>query len=137
MKKVKGFSEAEKTAMKDRVEELKRDKKDGEKAVLEKIEQMPEPDRSLAKKLHALIKKTAPTLTSRTWYGMPAYANKEDKVICFFQNASKFKVRYATLGFSDVANLDEDDMWPTSFALKKLTSTEEEKITALINKAIN
>ena len=104
--------------------------------MLEKIAEMPKPDRVLAERLHAIIKESAPDLSPRTWYGMPAYA-KDGKVVCYFQSAHKFKSRYATLGFNDAANLDEGAMWPTSFALKELTATEEEKITALVKKAVN
>lgn len=134
-KSSKGFSDFEKAAMKERALELARDKKDGESALLEKIAEMPPSDRSIAERLHAIIKANAPTLLSKTWYGMPAYANKDGKVVCFFQSAVKFKARYATLGFSDVAKLDEGSMWPTSFALKKLTSAEEVKIISLLKKA--
>jgi len=109
---------------------------DGEAAVLEKIAEMPEPDRSMAERLHTLIKEAAPELSPRTWYGMPAYA-KDGKVVCFFQNSQKFKSRYSTLGFSDVANLDEGDMWPTSFALQELTPEVEERIRELVRKAVS
>ncbi|HEX7467271.1 MAG TPA: DUF1801 domain-containing protein [Methanobacterium sp.] len=111
-------------------------KANGESEVLAKIADMPEPDRAMGERLHSIIKGSAPDLMPRLWYGMPAYA-KDGKVICFFQNASKFKTRYATLGFSDKANLDEDNMWPTSFALKELTSNEEARITALVKKAVS
>ena len=134
-KKFKGFTDEEHGAMKDRIQELRADKADGEGAVLAKIAEMPEPDRTMAKRLHAIIKESAPTLSPRLWYGMPAYA-KDDKVVCFFQTAQKFKTRYATFGFSDKANLDEDAMWPTAFALKGLTATEEAKIAALVKKAV-
>src|SRR5881396_904242 len=117
-RKFKGFTDEERAAMKDRVQELKADKADGESAVLAKIATMEEPDRAMAKRLHAIIKASAPALSSTTWYGMPAYA-KDGKVICFFQDARKFKSRYATLGFSDKANIDDGTMWPTSFALKE------------------
>ena len=110
-------------------------KADGENTVLAKIAEMPEPDRTMGEKLHNIIKATVPTLSPRLWYGMPAYA-RDGKVICFFQNAQKFKTRYSTLGFSDNAKLDEDNMWPTSYALKELTATEEAKITALVKKAV-
>jgi len=136
-KDVKGFSDEERDAMKERVQEMRADKADGESAVLAKIAQMPEPDRAMAKRLHSIIKDRAPELSPKTWYGMPAYANKEGKVVCFFQSAHKFKYRYATLGFNDGANLDEGDMWPTSFALKKLTADEEAKIGALVKKAVS
>ena len=112
-------------------------KADGEAAVLAKIAEMPEPDRAMAKRLHAIIKASAPVLSPKTWYGMPAYANKNGKVICFFQNAQKFKSRYATFGFNDLANLDEGAMWPTSFALTELTAAEEARIGALVKKAVS
>ena len=135
-KKSKGFSDEEKAAMKERARELKAEaeKADGENAALAAIAALPEPDRSMAKRLHAIIKTSAPTLSPKTWYGMPAYA-KDDKVVCFFTPASKFKTRYSTFGFNDTANLDEGDMWPTSFALKKLTTADEAKIGALVKKA--
>lgn len=136
MNKSKGFSDAERGAIQERAKELLNDKSDGENAVLQAIAKMSEPDKTIANKLHALIKKIAPTLTPKTWYGFPAYANKDGKVVCFFQYAGKFKTRYATLGFSDSANLDDSDMWPVTFALKKLTSVEEAKIVALVKKAI-
>ena len=112
------------------------DKADGEIKVLEKIADMPEPDRAMGERLHSIIMDNVPVLTPRLWYGMPAYA-KDDKVVCFFQNAQKFKTRYSTLGFSDKANLDDGNMWPTSFALKELTVKEEERIIALVKKAVN
>jgi uncharacterized protein YdhG (YjbR/CyaY superfamily) len=133
---VKGFSDEERAAMKERILELRADKKDGEKAVQAKIEAMPEPDRSMAKRIHEIVKENAPELSPKTWYGMPAYANKDGKVICFFTAASKFNSRYATLGFNDDANLDEGSMWPVSFGLKKLTASEEAKIAALVKKAV-
>ncbi len=133
-KKSKGFTDEERAAMRERVQELKADKADGESAVLAKIAGMPEPDRAMGRRLHAIIKASAPALTPRLWYGMPAYA-KDGKVVCFFQAAQKFKTRYATLGFSDEANLDEDAMWPTAFALKGLTAAEEARIEALVKKA--
>ncbi len=133
-KKVESFSDEEREAMKERIQEL-RSAKDGEELVLEKINSMPEPDRSLAKKFHEIVKKNAPELTPRTWYGMPAYA-KADKVICWFQDANKFKARYANIGFSDKANLDEGEMWPIAYAVKKLTPTEETKISSLVKKAV-
>lgn len=133
----KTFTEEERAAMRERALELKAGKADGEKIVLAKIAQMPEPDRSLAKRVHTIIRASAPTLLPKTWYGMPAYANKEGKVVCFFQGAAKFKYRYATLGFNDPANLDEGAMWPTTFALKKLTSAEEARIAALVKKAVS
>src|SRR6266513_2981551 len=135
-KKFKGFTDEERAAMKDRVQELKADKSNGESAVLAKIAEMREPDRAMAKRLHAIIKASAPALSPKLWYGMPAYA-KDDKVVCFFQNAQKFKTRYATFGFSDKANLDDGAMWPVAFALKELTATEEARIGALVKKAIS
>ncbi|HZV52282.1 MAG TPA: DUF1801 domain-containing protein [Candidatus Dormibacteraeota bacterium] len=111
-------------------------KADGESDVLAKIAEMPEPDRTMAERLHAIIKASAPDLSPKTWYGMPAYA-RNGKVVCFFQNAQKFNARYATLGFSDAANLDEGNMWPTSFALKELTAAEEARIAALVRKAVS
>ncbi|OGK15175.1 hypothetical protein A3H80_02915 [Candidatus Roizmanbacteria bacterium RIFCSPLOWO2_02_FULL_37_19] len=138
-----GFTDEERTAMKERALELRaearasKNKAEGEKTVLAAIAKMPEPDRSMAKQIHAIIKKTAPDLFSKTWYGMPAYANKDGKVICFFQAASKFKYRYATLGFQEDAHIDESDMWPTSFALRKLTAVEEARIVALVKKAVS
>ncbi len=134
-KKAKGFTDFERAAMKERARELMAVHADGEAAVLAKISQMPEPDRTMATRLHAIIKANAPGLTPKTWYGMPAYANKDGKVVCFFQGAHKFKARYATLGFSDMANLDEGAMWPTAFALTKLTAAEEAKIALLVKKA--
>jgi hypothetical protein len=128
--------------MKERAQELKaeargnKNKADGENDVLTKIAEMPEPDRAMAERLHAIIKASAPDLSSRTWYGMPAYA-KDGKVVCFFQGAAKFNARYATLGFSDTANLDEGVMWPASFALKELTAAEEARIAALVKKAVS
>jgi len=140
----KGFTEEERVAMKERVQELKaaarrgprEDKADGESAVLAKIAGMPEPDRAMGKRLHAIVKASAPALSPRLWYGMPAYA-KDGKVVCFFQSAQKFKTRYATLGFSDAANLDEGAMWPVAFALKELTAAEEARIGALVKKAVS
>ena len=132
------FTAEERAAMKEHVRELKRaraGKADGEADVLAAIAKMPEPDRTLATRLHALIGKTAPGLAPRTWYGMPAYA-KDDKVLCFFQPASKFKARYGTLGFNDKANLDDGAMWPTSFALTKLGRAEEAAIAALVRRAV-
>jgi hypothetical protein len=136
MAKSKGLTKEEIAAMKETLEERNSGKAEGESAVLAKIAAMPELDRLMAKRLHALIMKSAPALTPRTWYGMPAYS-KDDKVICFFQNASKFKARYSTLGFSDKANLDEGVMWPTAFALKGLTAAEEARIGALVKKAVS
>jgi hypothetical protein len=143
-KKFKGFTEEERAAMKERVQELKTsagrgpraDKEDGESAVLAKIAEMREPDRSMAKRLHAIIKASGPALSPRTWYGMPAYA-KDGEVVCFFQPAQKFKTRYATLGFSDAANLDEGALWPVAFALNELTPAEEARISALVKKAVS
>jgi len=141
-KKAKGFTDAERAAMKERARELKaearanQDKAAGESDVLAKIAEMPEPERAMAKRLHAIIKASAPALSPKTWYGMPAYA-KDGKVVCFFQSAQKFNSRYATLGFSDTANLDEGPMWPTSFALKELTAAEEARIIALVKKAVS
>jgi uncharacterized protein YdhG (YjbR/CyaY superfamily) len=137
-KKSKRFTDEERAAMKERAQELKaaERKADGEKAVLAKIAEMPEPDRAMAKRLHAIVKTSAPALSPKTWYGMPAYA-KDGKVVCFFQSADKFKSRYATLGFNDAANLDKGAMWPTSFALTELTAAEEKKIGALVKKAVS
>jgi len=128
------FTAEERAAMKERVSELKAGKADGESAVLAKIAAMSEPDRTMGKRLHAIIKASAPALTPRLWYGMPAYA-KDDKVVCFFQGAHKFKTRYATFGFSDKANLDDGAMWPNSFALLELTAGVEARIAALVKKA--
>jgi uncharacterized protein YdhG (YjbR/CyaY superfamily) len=141
-KTVKGFSNEERGAMQTRAKELasearsNKNKAQGESDVLEAIAKMSEPDRTIAKRLHVLIKENAPALTPKTWYGFPAYA-KGDKVVCFFQYAGKFKTRYATLGFSDTANLDEGQMWPVTFALKKLTPAEEAKIAALVKRAVS
>jgi uncharacterized protein YdhG (YjbR/CyaY superfamily) len=137
-KKFKGFTDEEHGAMRERIQELRADKVDGESSVLAKIADMPEPDRTIGKRLHAIIKESAPGLSPRLWYGMPAYARegKDGKVVCFFQAAQKFKTRYATLGFSDKANLDEGAMWPTAFALKGLTGAEEARIAALVKKAV-
>ena len=134
-KKFKGFTDEERGAMKERIQELKADKADGESAVLAKIAGMREPDRALGKRLHAIITASAPALAPRLWYGMPAYA-QDDKVVCFFQSAQKFKTRYATFGFSDKANLDDGAMWPTTFAVKTLTATEEARISELLKKAV-
>ncbi len=135
-KKSEGFTDEERAAMKERIQELKEDKEHGESAVLAKIAEMQEPDRTMGKRLHAIIKASAPALSPRLWYGMPAYA-KDGKVVCFFQSAQKFKTRYATFGFSDKANLDEGALWPTTFALKKLTAAEEASIAALVKKAVS
>ena len=138
----KGFTDEEKSAMKARAQELKaearanKDKAEGESAVLAAIAAMKEPDRTMAKRLHAIIKASAPILSPKTWYGMPAYA-RDGKVVCFFQSAQKFNTRYATLGFSDTANLDEGALWPVAFALKELTATEEARISALVKKAVS
>jgi uncharacterized protein YdhG (YjbR/CyaY superfamily) len=138
-KKSKGFTAEERAAMKERAQELKAEarKADGESAVLAKIAEMPGPDRALAKRVHAIVKASAPDLSPKTWYGMPAYANKDGKVVCYFTPASKFKERYATFGFNASANLDEGAMWPTSFALTKLTATDEAKIAALVRRAVS
>src|ERR687884_206665 len=132
----KGFTAEERAAMKERARELKAGKADGESAVLAKIAEMPEPDRAKGERLHAIVKASAPALSPRTWYGMPAYA-KDGKVVCFFQSAQKFNTRYATFGFSDKANLDEGDMWPTAFALKKLTAADEARIGTLVKRAVS
>ncbi len=139
----RGFTDVEKAAMKERARELKaearasRDKAEGESAVLAKIAEMPEPDRGMAGRIHAIIKASAPVLSPKTWYGMPAYANKDGKVVCFFQSAQKYNTRYATFGFTDAANLDEGAMWPTSFALKEWTAAVEARIVALVKKAVS
>ena len=134
-KKAKGLTREEIAAMKETLKE-RNSNLDGESAVLAKIGEMPEPDRTMAKRIHQIVRTTAPELVPRTWYGMPAYS-KDDKVVCFFQGAHKFKARYATLGFTGMANLDEGAMWPTSFALKELTPTEEARITELVKQAAN
>jgi uncharacterized protein YdhG (YjbR/CyaY superfamily) len=133
-----GFTDEERAAMKERARELKAAaaKADGERAVLAKIAEMPQPDRAMAERLHALIKASAPALSPKTWYGMPAYANQDGKVVCFFTPASKFNSRYATFGFNDDANLDEGAMWPTAFALTELTAADEARISALVKKAV-
>jgi hypothetical protein len=141
-KKSKGFTDEEKAAMRNRAQELKaearasKNKAEGESAVLAAIAAMQEPDRAMAKRLHAIITASAPDLWPKTWYGMPAYA-KDGKVVCFFQSAQKFNTRYATLGFSDEAKLDEGAMWPVAFALKELTAADEARISALVKKAVN
>jgi len=141
-KSAKGFTDEERAAMKARAQELKaearanEDRAEGENAVLAAIAEMPEPDRTMATRLHAIIKASAPTLLPKTWYGMPAYA-KDGNVVCHFQTAQKFKTRYATFGFSDKANLDEGAMWPVAFALKELNATEEARIVALVKKAVS
>jgi uncharacterized protein YdhG (YjbR/CyaY superfamily) len=141
-KKSKGFTNEEKAAMRNRVQELKaearadKDKAAGESAVLAAIAAMKEPDRAMSRRLHEIITASAPVLSPKTWYGMPAYA-RDGKIVCFFQSAQKFKTRYATLGFSDTANLDEGAMWPTSFALTELTEASEARISALVKKAVS
>src|SRR4051794_19655278 len=141
-KKSEGFTAEERAAMKERARELKagsrakKGKADGEADVLAKIAEMKPPDRAMAKRLHEIVKATAPGLSPKTWYGMPAYA-KDGKVVCFFQSAEKFKTRYPTFGFSETANLDKGAMWPVAFALKELTATEEAKIVALVKKAVS
>jgi uncharacterized protein YdhG (YjbR/CyaY superfamily) len=141
-KRSTGFTADERAAMKERAKEAKaeelakKSRAEGEQDVLAKIAEMSKPDRAMAQRLHKLITTKAPELSPKTWYGMPAYA-KDDKVVCFFQSADKFKARYATLGFSDMANLDQGAMWPTSYALKKLTSAEEAKIAKLVKKAVS
>jgi uncharacterized protein YdhG (YjbR/CyaY superfamily) len=140
--KSKGLTAEERAAMKERLRELKaeertsKDRAAGESDLLAKIAEMPEPDRAMAKRLHAIVTASAPDLWPKTWYGMPAYA-KEGKVVCFFQSADKFNARYATFGFSDTANLDQGAMWPTSYALKELTAAEEAKIRKLVKKAVS
>jgi uncharacterized protein YdhG (YjbR/CyaY superfamily) len=139
----KGFTDEEKAAMKARAKELKaeerasKDKAAGENAALEAIAELKGTDRAIAKRIHEIVKDSAPDLSAKTWYGMPAYANKDGKVVCFFTPASKFNARYATFGFNDDANLDEGAMWPTSFALKELTAAAESKIAALVKKAVS
>ncbi len=141
-KKDAGFTDEEKAAMKERAKELKaearaeKDRAAGENALMEKIAEMPGPEQSIAKRLHEIITTNAPELSPKTWYGMPAYA-KDGKVVCFFQSASKFNSRYATLGFNDTANLDEGNMWPTAFALTKLSAADEAKIAELVKKAVS
>ncbi len=141
-KKSRGFTDEERAAMKARAQELKaearanKNKAEGETDVLATIAAMPEPERAMARRLHEIIKASAPALSPKTWYGMPAYA-RDGKVVCFFQSAQKFKTRYASLGFSDAANLDEGALWPVAFALKKLTATEEARIVALVKKAVS
>ena len=137
VKKSEGFTAEERAAMRERAKEQKAEeqKADGERAVLAKIAEMPETDRAMAERLHEIVKASAPELSPKTWYGMPAYANKDGKVVCFFQSAEKFNARYATFGFSDKANLDEVAMWATSFALKELTAAAEARIGALVKRA--
>jgi uncharacterized protein YdhG (YjbR/CyaY superfamily) len=140
-KKSEGFTAEERAAMRERAKEQKAEARankkraEGESDLLAKIAEMPEPDRAMAGRLHEIVKASAPGLSPKTWYGMPAYANKDGKIVCFFQSAQKFSSRYATLGFNDAANLDEGAMWPTSFALKELTAAEEAKIGALVERA--
>jgi uncharacterized protein YdhG (YjbR/CyaY superfamily) len=138
-KKSKGFTDAERAAMRERAKELKAEerKADGESALLAKIAEMKGSDRTMAKRLHAIVKANAPDLSPKTWYGMPAYANDDGKVVCYFQSAQKFDSRYATFGFNDTANLDEGTMWPTSFALTKLSDADEAKIAAMVKKAVS
>ena len=138
VKKSEGFTAEERAAMRERAKEQKAEeqKADGERAVLAKIAEMPQTDRVMAERLHEIVKASAPALSPKTWYGMPAYANKDGKVVCFFQSAQKFDARYATFGFSDKANLDEGAMWATSFALKELGAAEEAKIGALVKRAV-
>jgi len=137
-----GFTDEERLAMKERAKELKaeermnKDRAAGERALLEKVAEMPEPDRGMAERIHAIVTASAPSLSPKTWYGMPAYA-RDGKVVCFFQGANKFQARYATFGFNDTANLDEGAMWPTSFALKELTAAGEAAISALVKKAVS
>jgi uncharacterized protein YdhG (YjbR/CyaY superfamily) len=140
----KGFTDDERAAMRERAQEVRSaarrgsraTKADGESDVLAKIAEMPDQDRAIAERLHAIVRAAAPSLSPRTWYGMPAYAREDGKVVCFFQSGYKFKTRYATLGFSDKANLDEGAMWPSAFALKELTDVEEARISALVKKAL-
>ena len=138
-KKTEGFTAEERAAMRERAREQKAEaqRAEGESALLAKIAEMQGPDRAMAERLHAIVKASAPALSPKTWYGMPAYANKDGKVVCYFQSAEKFDSRYATLGFNDEANLDEGAMWPTSFALKELGATEEAKIGELVKRAVS
>jgi len=139
----KGFTADERAAMKERAKELKaearwkKNREEGERDLLEKIAEMPEPDRGMATRLHELITANAPDLMPKTWYGMPAYANSDGKIVCFFQSADKFGTRYATFGFNDTANLDDGDIWPTAFALKGLNAAGEERIVALVKQAVS
>ena len=132
----KGFTAEERAAMKEHIQELKGGSADGESAVLAKIAAMPAPDQAIGRRLHAIVRAAAPALSPRLWYGMPAYARDDGKVVCFFQSAAKFKTRYATFGFSDKANLDDGTLWPVAFALKELTAAEEARIAALVKKAM-
>ncbi|HKX75837.1 MAG TPA: hypothetical protein VJR05_10655 [Acidimicrobiia bacterium] len=138
-KKTQGFTAEERAAMRERAKELKAEaqRADGETALLEKVAEMPEPDRNMAERIHAIVKASAPSLAPKTWYGMPAYANEDGKVVCFFTPASKFKERYATFGFNADAKLDEGNMWPTSFAVTKLTPTVEKEIATLVKRAVS
>jgi uncharacterized protein YdhG (YjbR/CyaY superfamily) len=142
-KTFEGFTAEERAAMKERAKELKaearanRDKAAGERDVLAKIAEMPQPDHAIAERLHAIVKASAPDLSPKTWYGMPAYANKDGKVVCFFQSGQKYDSRYSTFGFQDAANLDEGAMWPTSFALTKLTAADEKRIAGLVKRAVS
>src|SRR4051794_39809756 len=138
-KKSSGFTAEERAAMKERARELKAaaTKEEAERDVLAKIAEMPKADRALAERIHAIVKASAPSLSPKTWYGMPAYANDDGKIVCFFKSAGKFNDRYATLGFNDAARLDDGVMWPTSFAVKELTAAEEAKIGALVKKAVS
>ena len=142
-KKYEGFTAEEQAAMKERAKELKaearadRDRAAGERDVLAKIAEMPQPDRAMAERLHAIIKASAPDLSPKTWYGMPAYANKDGKIVCFFQSAHKYNFRYSTFGFQEAANLDEGTMWPTSWALTELTAADEKRIAALVKRAVS
>ena len=131
-----GFTAEERAAMRDRVREMKAGSSDGEGEVLAKIAEMQDSDRVMAERIHAIVKDTAPELTPRTWYGMPAYS-KDGKVLCYFRGAQKFKTRYATFGFSDKANLDDGGMWPTDYALKELTAADEKRIVALVKQAVS
>ena len=139
----KGFTDDEKAAMKERAKELKAEERasknraEGEKTLLEKIAEMAEPDQGMAQRLHEIITEVAPGLFPKTWYGMPAYANDDGKVVCFFQSAEKFGARYGTLGFNDSAHLDDGDMWPTAYALKALSAADEAKISELVKKAVS
>jgi uncharacterized protein YdhG (YjbR/CyaY superfamily) len=138
-KKNKGFTAEERAAMKERAAELKAAARaeEGEKVLLEKIAEMPEPERDMAKRLHAIITANAPGLEPKTWYGMPAYANKDGKIVCFYQSAQKFGTRYGTLGFNDSANLDDGDIWPVAYAVKSLDAAGEAKIATLVKKAVS
>jgi uncharacterized protein YdhG (YjbR/CyaY superfamily) len=142
-KPAEGFTAEERAAMKERAKELKAEgrravaREDGERDVLAKIAEMGQPDRAKAEQVHAIVTDSAPSLMPRTWYGMPAYADEDGKVVCFFQSAQKFKTRYATLGFSDKANIDDGSMWPTAFALQQLTAAEEARIAALVKRAVS